>query len=75
MPVILEFEDATGDPYSVEAAETDGDGPCVHILYFGGGAAPRDILLDRAMAENLHAWIGQWLAEQGQEGGADADSS
>ena len=45
MPVILEFEDATGDPYSVEAAETDRDGPCVHILYFGGGAAPRDILL------------------------------
>ncbi len=72
MPEGFDFRDACNDPYDVEATETYNDGPCVHILWQGAGAVPRDILLDLAMAEKLHTWLNQWLAEQGQEAGEEA---
>lgn len=73
MPETLTIADVAGDGYSIEGGDTDSWGACVSIAYTGAGVPPQDMLLNRAKVESLRDWLNQWIAEQGQEAGEEAD--
>lgn len=66
MPEAIEIRDHESDPYLIS-----GFARFVHIQYRGPAPTPSDMLLRREHAVELHRWLGQWIAEQGQEAGEE----